>query len=58
MNDYRATLNAVGWILAALSTFFVAARLYTRLRISTQAGWDDWFMLVAWVSNNFSITLK
>ena len=50
MEDYRTTLNTVGWILASFSTLFVAARLYTRTRISTtQLGLDDWFMLIAWV---------
>ncbi|KAF2259696.1 hypothetical protein CC78DRAFT_620841 [Lojkania enalia] len=50
MNDYRATLNIIGWVLAAFSTLFVSARIYTRTRISTTAlGWDDWCMLVAWL---------
>ncbi|KAF2118234.1 hypothetical protein BDV96DRAFT_629809 [Lophiotrema nucula] len=50
INDYRSTLNIVGWVLAATSTVFIAARLFTRTRISTTSpGWDDWFMLIAWV---------
>ncbi|CAO2648175.1 Nn.00g074420.m01.CDS01 [Neocucurbitaria sp. VM-36] len=50
MNDYRFTLNAVGWVLAALSTLFIAARTYTRTKITTSMlGWDDWCMLVAWM---------
>ncbi|KAH7110896.1 hypothetical protein B0J11DRAFT_586096 [Dendryphion nanum] len=49
MYDYRSTLNTVGWVLAAFSTLFIAARFYTRIRISTMLGWDDWCMLFGWM---------
>lgn len=51
MKDYRATLNAVGWVLTGLSTIFISARLYARLGLgSSRVGWDDWCMLAAYVS--------
>ncbi|KAH7401403.1 hypothetical protein BKA66DRAFT_102943 [Pyrenochaeta sp. MPI-SDFR-AT-0127] len=50
MDDYRSTLNTVGWVLATFSTLFVIARVYTRGWISTaQLGWDDWCMVSAWI---------
>lgn len=35
--------------LVALMTMSVAARLYARAMLRRVLGWDDWFMLLAWV---------
>jgi hypothetical protein len=52
MNDYRDTLNIIGWTLIAISALFVAARFYTRARIvTTKLGGDDWCMITGFVSD-------
>lgn len=48
-NDYRSTLVAVGWSLAALATIVVACRIYCRLILTNRKGWEDAFMVFAWV---------
>lgn len=39
-----AASMTVVWTLTALSTLFIAARLYTRLRIVNTIGLDDYIM--------------
>ena len=41
------------WTQAGVSTMLVAARLYVRLLIEPRAGWDDWTMVIALVSDQF-----
>jgi len=59
MKDYRETLNIVGWILTSFSTTVIVLRLYTRTRV-TELGWDDWLMLLGWVSGvrKYSISVE
>lgn len=40
----------VGWLESALALVFLCGRLYTRIRINRSVGWDDWAMIVAYVS--------
>lgn len=50
-NDNRASsLNAVVWLLCALSASFVGPRFYSRIAITRNLGWDDWTILAALVS--------
>lgn len=46
----RATeLNAFAWTWFGASTIFVAARLYSRLRLTRNFWYDDFFILLNWV---------
>lgn len=54
--DRGPVVFAVTTSTLCLSSIFVAARLYTRLRIVRQFSWDDYFMLLAWCFA-FAITL-
>ncbi|OKL59022.1 hypothetical protein UA08_05540 [Talaromyces atroroseus] len=47
-NDYRPTLLAVGWTLAALATIAVACRIYCRTVLTNRRGWEDVIMGFAW----------
>ena len=48
----RATeLNAFTWTLFSLSTVFVAARVYSRLRLTRNFWYDDFFIVLNWVRN-------
>ena len=46
------TLNGVAWSLTTLSLLFVAARIYSRTKLSDNAGLDDLFIGLAAVCNN------
>ncbi|KAI9757586.1 MAG: hypothetical protein M4579_003398 [Chaenotheca gracillima] len=39
------------WTLAALSTIILGLRFYVRACIVHRVGWDDYWMLLAWVGN-------
>jgi len=41
--------------LTALSTLFVAARLYVRIRILSRVGLDDWLIVISLVDRSHSI---
>lgn len=43
------------WVQGGLATLFVAARFWTRTMIDPNLGWDDWTMLIALVSQFFTI---
>lgn len=46
----RATeLNAFAWTWFSLSTVAVAARLYSRLRLTRNFWYDDFFIVLTWV---------
>ena len=48
-NQNRAAwLNSVAWAEVSVSTIFVASRLYSRIRITRNPGWDDWFIVITW----------
>lgn len=42
-------LNAVAWTWIALSSVVVALRFYTRIRLTKNLSWDDWFILITLV---------
>ena len=44
-----AELNAVAWTWFSLSTVFVAARVYSRLRLTRNFWYDDFFIVLTWV---------
>jgi hypothetical protein len=41
---------AIGWTFVAVSTLFVVARVYTRLRVTRNLGYDDGLVVIAVVS--------
>lgn len=43
------TINGVLWTETLLAAVFVGARVYTRRFIQRTQGWDDLFLLLAWV---------
>lgn len=46
----RATeLNAVAWTWFSLSTVFVAARVYSRLKLTRNFWYNDHFIVLSWV---------
>ena len=48
----RATeLNAFAWTLFCLSTIVVAARVYSRLTLTRNFWYDDFFIVLTWVRN-------
>ena len=48
----RATeLNAFAWTWFSLSTTFVAARLYSRLKLTRNFWFDDFFIVLSWVGS-------
>lgn len=58
--DRGPSVFAVTTVTLVLASVFVAARLYTRLRIVRQFSWDDWFIMLAWAlafSVGFTIDL-
>ncbi|PGH17305.1 hypothetical protein AJ79_01189 [Helicocarpus griseus UAMH5409] len=48
VDDARATVNAVGWVLATVCTITVGLRVYSRTLIVNKFGWDDALMVFAW----------
>ena len=50
-------LNAVAWTWIALSSVIVALRFYTRIRLTKNLSWDDWFILITLVWNVPDIVL-
>lgn len=47
--DRATELNAFAWTWFGLSTTFVAARLYSRIRITRNFWYDDYFIVLTWV---------
>ena len=43
-------INIICWTGFTICTIVVAARLFTRLRISRSAGWDDGIIVLSMVS--------
>ena len=47
--DRAPTLNAVSWTLAVLSLAVCSARVFSRIRLTRNIWWDDWFVLITLV---------
>ncbi len=43
-------LAGTTWMLAALATLFLGLRIYCKLSRALQLWWDDWILLVSWVT--------
>lgn len=41
------TINAVNWLFTTLATLAVGARLYGRVRLTHNIGWDDFWIVIA-----------
>ena len=55
----RATeLNAFAWTLFSLSTVAVSARVYSRLTLTRNFWYDDFFVVLSWVRIKFWIASK
>jgi len=50
-------INIVSWTGASLCTIFVALRIYTRIRITQSAGWDDILIVVGAILNILTVAL-
>lgn len=48
-HDRAAELNTCAWTWFSLSTLFVAARVYGRLKLTRNFWYDDLFILITWV---------
>ncbi|KAK6541429.1 hypothetical protein TWF694_007240 [Orbilia ellipsospora] len=46
----RTTTLAIASASFAIATFGITLRLYVRVHIMKQPSWDDWVMVVAWIS--------
>ena len=44
-------IHAVGWTCVAISTLFVVARVYTRLCVTRNLGYDDGLVVLAQASS-------
>ena len=51
IGGYGPTIIAVMWTETAIALVFVLLRLWTRLRINYATGWDDYLLVITWVSN-------
>ena len=49
-NEEQVTTNVLTWVLTSLSTVLIALRLWSRIRIKPNFGWDDVAIIVAQVS--------
>lgn len=43
--------NSLQWLETAIALVFVLLRLFTRIRITRTAGWDDYLITLSWVEN-------
>lgn len=50
-HDRATELNAFAWTWFSLSTAFVAARVYSRLALTRNFWYDDFFIVLTWVQN-------
>ena len=56
--DRATELNTFAWTLFSLSTVFVAARVYSRLRLTRNFWYDDLFILLSWVQDHSDTALQ
>jgi len=47
-------VNSLQWLETAIALLFVCLRLWTRIRITQTAGWDDYLIVLSWVRNVLS----
>jgi hypothetical protein len=40
------------WVETAISLLFVLMRIFTRIRLNRNAGWDDVLIAVSWVKQH------
>lgn len=53
--DSKTTeINAIGWTGVVLAAVFTASRLFTRLRLTKNAGFDDAIIVFSLVSLDFA----
>lgn len=43
------TISVVSWFLGAISVIFVATRIFTRVVLTKNVGWDDGFIILSLV---------
>lgn len=51
--DRSGEYVAIAVVLTVFASVFVAARLWTRIFRTQAFGWDDGFIIAAWVSRSF-----
>lgn len=56
--DRAGLLLAVAWTECAISSVFITFRFYCRKRITKNLWWDDWFILITFVSQSVSTVKK
>ncbi|KAK3316833.1 hypothetical protein B0H66DRAFT_478826 [Apodospora peruviana] len=56
--DSRWLLNLAIWILAASSATFLCLRLWCKFRRHRKLWWDDYFLIVSWISLLLSCTMQ
>ncbi|TVY37762.1 hypothetical protein LSUB1_G004425 [Lachnellula subtilissima] len=49
IGGYGHTILSVMWVETAVALLFVCLRLWTRIRITRTAGWDDYLMVFSWL---------
>ncbi|KAK2757988.1 hypothetical protein FQN54_004394 [Arachnomyces sp. PD_36] len=49
MAEDPKTILSLTWILGGIATLSFGTRIYTRFIFQKQHGWDDYFMIVAWI---------
>ncbi|TVY13291.1 hypothetical protein LARI1_G008772 [Lachnellula arida] len=49
IGGYGHTIITVMWLETAIALFFVLLRLWTRVRITRTAGWDDYLIVLSWL---------
>ena len=42
-------LDAISWTWLSISTIFVGLRIYSRVKLTRNLWWDDWFIVISWV---------
>ena len=52
LGGYGPTIIAVMWVETAISLLFVLMRIFTRIRLNRNAGWDDVLIAVSWVKQH------
>ena len=49
--DKAPALLAIVWTEAVVGTAVLALRLFTRIKIVNNLGWDDFWMVITWVTS-------
>lgn len=48
-HDRASELNTYAWTWFSISTLFIAARVYSRVKLTRNLWYDDYFIMVTWV---------